>query len=173
MEENPEPIDSMVSKAVEPILPNVPESPKPKEIVEENLNVMQPKTDNLPEKPVLEFLNESSSDMDDSDDNWFFVPESGESEKSSEMEKSFPNEEKSSDSEISKETEAPTTSTPKKEIKCRECSVFISTKDQQNCKLYSARVVLHNLCDQCPAGIAQLYKNARAQLNTRHNTANN
>ena len=112
MEENPEPIDSMVSKAVEPILPNVPESPKPKEIVQENLNVMKSKTDNLPEKPVLEFLNESSSDMDDSDDNWFFVPESGESEKSSEMEKSFPNEEKSFDSEISKEIKVPTTSTP-------------------------------------------------------------
>ena len=142
------------------------------ELVQDDWNVMKPKKDNLSKKPVLEFLNESSSDMDDSDDNWFFVPESGESAISSEMEKSFPEAEKSTDSDIPKEVEEHTTSTPKKEIKCRECCVVISAKDQQNCKLYSARVVLHNLCDKCPAGIAQLYTTARARLNTRHNTAN-
>ena len=100
----------------------------------------KPKNDENSEKMELGNPLEEIEKSSESEDEWVFMPD----------EVSESSAEKSSVSvEIEKGPEPPKAAA-NKDFKCRNCSVFISTEDQQNCRLYYPRVKLYRLCEKCP-----------------------
>ena len=102
----------------------------------------------------LEEIEKSS----ESEDDWMFMPEVSESAA-----------EKSSGSNQNDQRTEPAEKLPssQKDFKCRNCSVFISTQDQQNCRFYYPRVKLYRLCEKCPK-TAKYLSDALKRANSYH-----